>query len=173
MKKNYTYSKLSDINISFYINEKSQNFEESKLQNSQNNIALKGKFPENKIFRINSLFLNKERNITEISTQYDCIFNEKNNSLCLIFNNQDNYENFTKEKLLNILEFAISIEIDTIYLLVNKSNKHYLNIIQDMLIVGFEIEKNFTNINIDGSIYKSLKMPIKNICKEIKEINLI
>ena len=173
MKKNYTYSKLSDINISFYINEKSQNFEESKLQNSQNNIALKGKFPENKIFRINSLFLNKERNITEISTQYDCIFNEKNNSLCLIFNNQDNYENFTKEKLLNILEFAISIEIDTIYLLVNKSNKHYLNIIQDMLIVGFEIEKNFTNINIDGSIYKSLKTPIKNICKEIKEINLI
>ena len=177
METKYTYSNLSEINISFYINQRPHNLDDTnnnKLENiNNNNLSIKEKFPDNKIFRINSLILNSEENETEIPTQFDCIYNEKNNSLFLIFNNNDNYENFTKNKLLSILDFAISIEIETIYLLVSKSNNHYLNIIKDMLIVGFQIEKDLPKINIDGNVYKSLKMSMKDVFKEIKEINLI
>ena len=42
-----------------------------------------------------------------------------------------------------------------------------------MSIVGFESEKNFPVFNIDGNIYKSLKMSIKDITQEIQQINFI
>ena len=66
-----------------------------------------------------------------------------------------------------------NIGINTIYLLINKKNKDYKNIIQDMLIVGFEYEKNLPHFTIDGSIYKPLKMQMKDLTQEIRQIDLI
>ena len=84
-----------------------------------------------------------------------------------------NYSDFTKDKLINILDFSNSIGISVIYILINKRNKNYKNLIQDMLIVGFNFDKNFPNFTIDGQVYKPLKMSIKDITQEIKQINLI
>ena len=42
-----------------------------------------------------------------------------------------------------------------------------------MLIVGFESEKNFPKFKIDGNVYKALKMSIKDINQEIRQIDLI
>ena len=105
--------------------------------------------------------------------KYDCIYNDINNILYLIINKNFNYANFTKDKLLNLLEFSISLGIDKLYLLISKKNSKYLNIIQDMKIVGFSSENNSYKISIDGNEYKILKMNIKDICEEIKEITLI
>ena len=166
MKTNYSFSNISDIDISFNINskeEKSNIFEPIK----------KPKFPDQKIFRINSLIFNDEKEQKEIYTKYDCIYSEKDNSLYLLFNKNMNYSKFTKDKLINILDFSNSIKIETIYILINKSNKYFINIIQDMLIVGFEIGKNFPLFTIDGNIYKALKMSIKDTKQEIKQIELI
>ena len=166
MKTNYSFSNISDIDISFNINskeEKSNIFEPIK----------KPKFPDQKIFRINSLIFNDEKEQKEIYTKYDCIYSEKDNSLYLLFNKNMNYSKFTKDKLINILDFSNSIKIETIYILINKSNKYFVNIIQDMLIVGFEIGKNFPLFTIDGNIYKALKMSIKDTKQEIKQIELI
>ena len=166
MKTNYSFSNVSDIDISFNIN-----FKEEK-----NNIfepIKKPKFPDQKIFRINSLIFNDEKEQKEIYTKYDCIYSEKDNSLYLLFNKNMNYSKFTKDKLINILDFSNFIKIETIYILINKSNKYFINIIQDMLIVGFEIGKNFPLFTIDGNIYKALKMSIKDTKQEIKQIELI
>ena len=166
MKTNYSFSNVSDIDITFNIN-----FKEEK-----NNIfepIKKPKFPDQKIFRINSLIFNDEKEQKEIYTKYDCIYSEKDNSLYLLFNKNMNYSKFTKDKLINILDFSNSIKIETIYILINKSNKYFINIIQDMLIVGFEIGKNFPLFTIDGNIYKALKMSIKDTKQEIKQIELI
>ena len=166
MKTNYSFSNISDIDISFNINskeEKSNIFEPIK----------KPKFPDQKIFRINSLIFNDEKEQQEIYTKYDCIYGEKDNSLYLLFNKNMNYSKFTKDKLINILDFSNFIKIETIYILINKSNKYFINIIQDMLIVGFEIGKNFPLFTIDGNIYKALKMSIKDTKQEIKQIELI
>ena len=42
-----------------------------------------------------------------------------------------------------------------------------------MLIVGFEFEKNLPHFTIDGIIYKKLKMSMKDLTQEIKQIDLI
>ena len=163
MKINYSYSNVSNMSISFEITE-------NRIKEKRND---KIKFPEQKIFRINSLTFNNEKDKQEIYTKYDCIYSEKNNSLYLIFNENINYLEFTKDKLINIIDFSKSVGIDFIYILICKKNSKYLNIVQDMSIVGFESEKNFPVFNIDGNIYKSLKMSIKDITQEIQQINFI
>ena len=163
MKINYSYSNVSNMSISFEITE-------NRIKEKRND---KIKFPEQKIFRINSLTFNNEKDKQEIYTKYDCIYSEKNNSLYLIFNENINYSEFTKDKLINIIDFSKSVGIDFISILICKKNSKYLNIVQDMSIVGFESEKNFPVFNIDGNIYKSLKMSIKDITQEIQQINFI
>ena len=98
MKTNYSFSNISDIDISFNINSKEE----------KNNIfepIKKPKFPDQKIFRINSLIFNDEKEQKEIYTKYDCIYSEKDNSLYLLFNKNMNYSKFTKDKLINNSRF--------------------------------------------------------------------
>ena len=176
MEIKFNHSNISDINISFSLNQdkKSNEMSNDLLKNDYiNNKNIKLKFPKNKIFRINSIIFNNDKNQEEIYTQYQCIYNEKDNSLYLFFNQKDNYTKFAKDKLLNILQFSMSIEISTIYLLINRKNNHYLNVIKDMIIVGFEPAENLPIITIEGNIYKILKMSIKDISQDIKEINII
>ena len=174
MEYNFSYSNINKSEINFTIKD--------KILLSFNNITKKSHFqtkidraklPINNIFRINSLFFNEEKQIEEIYNKYDCIYNDINNILYLIINKNFNYANFTKDKLLNLLEFSIFLGIDKLYLLISKTNSKYLNIIQDMKIVGFRFEDNSYKISIDGNEYKILKMNIKDICEEIKEITLI
>jgi len=176
MKSTYSYSNISNINISFNMHQK---YNDIILLNtsSKNKIRymdnIKGKFPEQKIFRINSFIFNDEKDKPEIYTKYDCIYGEKNNSFYLIINEKVNYLKFTKDKLINISEFLNNIGIKTMYILINKKNKDYKSIIQDMLIVGFEFEKNLPHFTIDGNIYKPLKMSMKDLSQEIRQIDLI
>ena len=176
MKTNYSYKNVSNINISFNIHQNKNDIailNTSLKHNFRCCDSIKRKFPEQKIFRINSFVFNDEQAKQEIYTKYDCIYREKNDSLYLIINEKMNYSNFTKDKLINILDFSNNIGINTIYILINKKNKEYKTIIQDMLIVGFEFEKNPPKFTIDGNIYKPLKMSIKDITQEIKQIDLI
>ena len=172
METNYSYSNISNSVISFIFNKKEEeNLSDTIIINI--NKELKGKLPKNKIFKINSLIFNIEKRSKEIYIQYNCIYDEKHNSLYLIFNSNDNYSKFRKDWLINILEFSISIGIDSICLLVSKYNNKYINIVQDMIIVGFKLDEKFSKITIDGIAYKILKMSIKDIDQEIKEIVLI
>ena len=176
MKSTYSYRNVSNINISFNIY---KDYDDIAILNTSPKKKtryidnIKRKFPEQKIFRINSFIFNDEKAKPEIYTKYDCIYGEKNNSFYLIINEKVNYSEFTKDKLINILEFLNNIGINTIYLLINKKNKDYKNIIQDMFIVGFEFEKNLPHFTIDGNIYKTLKMSMKDLTQEIRQIDLI
>ena len=63
MEGNYTYSNISNINISFSTNEQSNDLDsiannDILKKDSTLNKSLKRKFPKNKIFRINSLVMN-------------------------------------------------------------------------------------------------------------------
>jgi len=105
------------------------NINNEKLNNDIFETKAKQKFPDQKIFRINSLIFNEEKEKKEIYTKYDCIYNKKDNSLYILFNKNMNYINFTKDKLINILDFSNSVKIETIYILINKTNKYFVNII--------------------------------------------
>ncbi len=175
MDYSYSYINKSKPEINFMINK--NNIILSVKNESKNhsfiNEHYNRKLPKNKIFRINSLIFNEEKQTEEINNKYDCIYNDVNNVLYIIINEKYNYKNFTKDKLLNILEFSISLGINAISLLISKKNKQYLNILQDMMIVGFSLEDNTHKISIDEKEYKILKMNVKDICQEIKEITLI
>ena len=160
MKTNFSFNNISDKNISFNINHNSENVDTINIKFEKRNCSkenIKKIFPKQKIFRINSFIFNVEKEKQEIYSKYDCIYKEKDNSLYLI----------------NILDFSNSINIGIIYILINKKNKRYKNIIQDLILVGFESEKVFPNFTIDGNIYKALKMSIKDINQEIKQIDFI
>ena len=99
MNTDFSYSNVSDIDITFNICKKKEN-------NDIINIT-KQNLPELKIFRINSLIFNNENEKQEILTKYDCIFSQKDNSLYLLFNESVNYLDFTKDKLINILDLVL------------------------------------------------------------------
>ena len=133
MKTSYSYFNASKDDITFCINQNNNVVEEKSKLN----------LPEEKIFRLNSLIFNDKKEKQEIYTKYDCIYSEKENSIYLIFNQNVNYSEFTKDKLINILDFVNSIGIDYIYILINQNNKSFVNIMQDMILVGFEFGKEY------------------------------
>ena len=72
--------------------------------------------------------------------------------------------------MINFLEFAQKVGIETIYFLVAKKNSEYIKIVQDLMIVGFEIDENLKTVNIDGNVYKVLVLPVKDEFDEIEEV---
>ena len=175
MKTNYSFNNVSDENIFFEINQNNSNENtiNFNFKNYYHKENIKKLFPEQKIFRINSYLFNDEKEKQEIYTKYDCIYRENNNSLYLIINEKVDYSNFTKDKLINILDFSNTINLDFIYILINKINKQYKKFLHDLLLIGFVLEKKFPDITIDGNIYKSLKISIKDINQEIEQIDFI
>ena len=174
MESNFSYSNIFSSDISFTFNKKEmENLSNGIIQKEvSKNKELKGKLPKDKIFRINYLISNIEKKRNEIYIQYNCIYNEKDNSLYLILNENDNYSEFTKAWLINILKFSISIGIESICLLVSKSNKKYLKVIEDMIIVGFKFDEKCPKKIIDGIVFITLKMFIRDIYQEIREVEL-
>ena len=171
---NIDMSKKSDFNISFLIAVgKTRWFQGEEKQNDDFlNQGLKAKMPKNQIFEINSLIFNITKHKKEILTKYKCIYDEINNSLSILLCEDLCFADFTKEIMLNLLEFAKKVEIETIYFLVAKKNAQYIKMVQDLMIVGFEVDEKNKNVNIDGCTYKVLKLPVKEQDDDIEEIFL-
>lgn len=72
--------------------------------------------------------------------------------------------------MLNLMELSRKLEIDTIYLLINRKNKEYIKILQGMLTVGFEQEQQMKTAKIGVLVYKVLKMELKE-GEEIEELD--
>ena len=174
MPQNFSFnmSNVSNFNLSFLVDVgKTSWFSGEERQNDDFlNKDLKTQIPKNQIFHINSLIFNITKHKREILSKYDCYYDESANALSLLLSEEICYSDFTKEIMINLLDFTQKVGIDTIYFLVAKKNKQYLRIIQDLMIVGFEADENVKNTTIDGNVYKILKMPIKEESDEIEEV---
>ena len=137
--------------------------EEISLNNKKNS--------KSKITPNNSQNLNKQNN--KLYSENNCIYNPKDNSIYLIIHSNYDYSKLKKEKMIKILEYSINEKIDSIYLFIEKTNKNYYKILQDMKIVGFILDDNLGRFMISNNMYKVLKMSIKDINQEVKEIILI
>ena len=126
--------------------------------------------PKNQIFSINSLIFNITKHQKEILTKYQCYYEEQSNSLSVLFTKDFCFADFTKEIMINLLEFAQKVEIETIYFLVAKKNQDYIKIVQDLTIVGFEVDEKLKSVNIEGNAYKVLMLPVKEQDEEIEEV---
>ena len=163
-KSNFNLSFLVDVGETKWYNG------EEKQSNDFLNKDLKSQIPKSQIFEINSLIFNITKHKKEILTKFNCFFDEKSNSLSLIISKDVCFSDFTKEIMMNLFDFAQKVGIETIYFLVAKKNAQYLRIIQDLMVVGFEIDENLKTVKIDGNVYKVLNLPIKEDYDEIEEV---
>ena len=165
-------SNKSDFNLSFLVDMgQAKWFQgEEKQSNDLLNKELKNKIPKSQIFEINSLIFNIVKHKKEILSKYKCYYEEKSNSLSFILTEDICFSDFTKEIMMNIFEFAQKVGIETIYFLVSKKNAQYIRIVQDLMIVGFELDGKLKSVNIDGSVYKVLSLLVKEEEGEIEEV---
>ena len=165
-------SNKSNFNLSFLVDVGQTKWfdAEEKQKNDVINKDLKNKIPKSKVFEINSLIFNITKHKKEILTKYKCFFDEKSNSLSLIITEDVCFSDFTKEIMMNFFEFAQKVGIETIYFLVAKKNAQYIRIVQDLMVVGFEIDEKLKSVNIEGNAYKVLVLPIKEEFDEIEEV---
>jgi hypothetical protein len=162
----------SDFNLSFLVDVgQTKWFQgEEKQDNGFLNKGLKNQIPKSKIFEINSLIFNIAKHKREILTKYQCSYDEESNSLSFILTEDICFSDFTKEIMMNIFEFCQKVGIDTIYFLIAKKNAQYIRIVQDLMIVGFEVDESLKTVNIEGNVYKVLMLPVKEDYDEIEEV---
>lgn len=163
-KSNFNLSFLVDVGETKWFNG------EEKQNNDFLNKDLKSQIPKSQIFEINSLIFNITKHKREILTKYKCFYDEKSNSLSFILTEDICFSDFTKEIMMNIFEFAQKVGIETIYFLIAKKNPQYIRIVQDLTIVGFEVDEKLKTMNIDGNVYKVLMLPVKEEYDEIEEV---
>ena len=169
---NINMSDISDFNLSFLVDVGSTRWfqGEEKKDSDFLNVNFKNQIPKNKIFEINSLIFNITKHKKEILTKYKCYFEESSNSLDIILTQDLNFADFTKEIMINLLEMAQKLGIETIYFLIAKKNPQYIKFVQDLMIIGFEVDTNTKTVNIEGNTYKVLKLQVKDQDEEIEEV---
>ena len=134
------------------------------------NESLKEKIPKNTIFNINSLVFNIESHQEEILSKYDCYYNSNNNSFYIIIGDNAKYSDFSKEIMMNLMDFSQKLSISSINLLICRKNKDYVKLLQGMLTVGFTNDEVTKTTQIDGKNYKILKMSLSKAQAEIEEV---
>ena len=137
------------------------------------NESLKEKIPKNTIFNINSLVFNIESHQEEILSKYDCYYNSNNNSFCIIIGDNAKYSDFSKEIMMNLMDFSQKLSISSINLLICRKNKDYVKLLQGMLTVGFTNDEVTKTTQIDGKNYKILKMSLSKAQAEIEEVDFM
>ena len=163
----------SNFNLSFLLDEGETEWYNGEEKQSNNILYkdFKSKIPKRQIFEIKSLIYNIFSQKKEILRKYYCFYDERNNSLNIIITEDICFNNFSKEILINLFEFSRKVGIEAIYFLVDKKNSQYLRIMKDLMIVGFGVNEELKNVNIEGNIYKVLVLPIKEDFDEIKEVS--
>ena len=165
-------SDISDFNLSFLVDVGSTRWfqGEEKKDSDFLNVNFKSQIPKNKIFEINSLIFNITKHKKEILTKYKCYYEEQSNSLNILLTQDLNFADFTKEIMMNLLEMSQKLCIETIYFLVAKKNPQYIKFVQDLMIIGFEVDTNTKTVNIEGNVFKVLKLQVKDQDDEIEEV---
>ena len=165
-------SNKSNFNLSFLVDVGQTKWYNGEEKQNDDFLCkeFKEQIPKGQIFEMNSLIFNITKHKKEVLTNYKCYFDEKSNSLSIILTEDICFSDFTKEIMMNLLEFSQKVGIETIYFLIAKKNAQYIRIVQDLMIVGFEIDENVKTINIEGKVYKVLMLPVKEESDEIEEI---
>ena len=169
---NICMSNVSDFNLSFLVDVGATRWFQGEEKKSSDFLSqnLKSQIPKNQIFLINSLIFNITKHKKEILSKYQCYYEEKSNSLSVLFTQDFCFADFTREIMINLLEFAQKVEIETVYFLVAKKNQDYIKIVKDLTIIGFEMDENTKSVNIEGNVYKVLMLPVKEQDEEIEEV---
>ena len=104
-----------------------------KKSNDFINEGLKSQLPKKSIFKINSLIYNVETQIKDLNISFDCSYDEENNALSVIINENINHKNLTKEVALTPFVFVQRLQIEKLYLIIALKNPNYILLLQEMM----------------------------------------
>ena len=171
MSFTYNMKDVSDYNISFTVesNEIQWFLGGIKKSNDFINEELKSQLPKKTIFKINSLIYNVETQTKDLNLSFDCSYNDEDNTLSVIINENIKHTNLTKEVALTLFLFVQKLQIEKLYLIVALKNPNYILLLQEMMTLGFQSEKSARSTNIDGDAYKILYVETKDMTSNIEE----
>ena len=171
MSFTYNMKDVSDYTISFTVesNEIQWFLGGIKKSNDFINEGLKSQLPKKTIFKVNSLIYNVETQTKDLNLSFDCSYNDEDNTLSVIINENINYTNLTKEVALTLFVFVQKLQIEKLYLIVALKNPNYILLLQQMMTLGFQSEKSARSTNIDGDAYKILYIETKDMTSNIEE----
>ena len=170
----YDMQDTSDFNLSFAVESGEIVWFQNGIKKSGDfiNEALKSQLPPKKIFKINSLIYNVETQSQETTISFDCSYNDENNFLSIIINENINNKNFTKEVAMTLFYFVQKTNIEKLYLIVALKNPNYILLLQEMMTLGFESEKSVKSTKINGDAYKILFIETKDMSINIEELGI-
>ena len=162
-----------DYNLSFTVDSgEIQWYLDGIKKNNFLNEELKSQLPKKKIFKINSLIYNVETQTKDINISFDCSYDNENNTLSVIVNENIDHTNLTKEVALTLLLFVQKLNIEKLYLIVALKNPNYILLLQEMMTLGFQSEKSVRSTSINGDAYKILYIETKEMSTNIEEFGL-
>ena len=174
MNFSYDMKDVVDYNLSFTVESGNIQWYLGGIKKSSDfmNENLKSQFPKKKIFKINSLIYNVESQSRDVNISFDCSYNDVNNTLSIIVNENINYTHLTKEVALTLFQLVQKTNIEKLYLIVALKNPNYILLLQEMMTLGFQSEKSVKSTSIDGNAYKILYVETKDMSVNIEELGL-
>ena len=115
---------------------------------------------------------NIESQSKDLIISLDCSYNDVNNTLSIIVNDNINHNNLTKEVALTLFKFVQKVNIEKLYLIVALKNPNYILLLQEMMTLGFQSEKSVRSTSIGGDAYKILYVETKDMSNNIEEFGL-
>ena len=82
---------------------------------------------------------------------------ENSNGLLLILNDSASFSEFTKEIMMDLFKFCEKVGIKTYEILISKKHPQYVQLFEELLIVGFK-SNEIKNNSIGESEYIFMKM---------------
>ena len=143
-----------------------------KKNNEFLNEGLKLTLPKKKIFKMKSLIYNVESQTNDANVIFNCSYNDEENTLSVIIDENMNQNKLTKEVAMSLFHFVQKTDIKTLYLIVALKNPNYILILQNMMTLGFQSEKNVKSTNINGDTYKILEIETKDLSINIVEFGI-
>jgi hypothetical protein len=133
--------------------------------------SLKAKLPENSLFNINSLIFNLKNNKEEVVSKYNCFYNPSLEAFCIIVEEGTRYTDLSKEIVLNLMTFAQKVGVKNLILLLDRTNRDYVKILQGMMTVGFNNDAAMKTCHLGDKDYKILRMTMNTVQEEVEEVS--
>ena len=136
------------------------------------NEGLKSILPKKQIFKMKSLIYNVENQTNDVNAIFNCSYNDEENTLSIIIDENINHSKLTKEVAMSLFHFVQKTDIKKLYLIVALKNPNYILILQNMMTLGFQSEKSVKSTNINGETYKILEIETKDMSINIEEFGI-
>lgn len=123
--------------------------------------------PSNEIFNVSNLMFTNKNIHSSLTNQY-CLYHLKGDTFCIILTKQTKQENITKEIINKISNYAQTLNIYNIVVLLEKSITEYAKLFQDLKLIGFNTDSSVKKISLWNRTFKIFVLKYEE--KDFKDI---